>query len=269
MSTAIIEKVQQTLSGFDLKLVSQGAEALVFVTAQHPYLPQDIKPASLCNTDHYIVKYRPRKPYRHEQLDMQITKSRTASEAKLLYKLNTLGVRAPKLIGMDAINGMIWMEFLGFRLENGDFSSLKNWLWYIEKRGQSEAIGVQAKDVMREVGRAIAELHLNDIVHGDLTSSNIVLVKETAGDNEKLGLALIDFGLSSYSALVEDKAVDLYVLERALISTHPQYSELYNEWLLEGYYDLYSTRKKISGWQDVERRLSAVRMRGRKRSMLG
>lgn len=269
MSTAIIEKVQQTLPGFDLKLVSQGAEALVFVTAQHPYLPQDIKPASLCSTDHYIVKYRPRKPYRHEQLDMQITKSRTASEAKLLYKLNTLGVRAPKLIGMDAINGMIWMEFLGFRLENGDFSSLKNWLWYIEKRGQSEAIGVQAKDVMREVGRAIAELHLNDIVHGDLTSSNIVLVKETAGDDEKLGLALIDFGLSSYSALVEDKAVDLYVLERALISTHPQYSELYNEWLLEGYYDLYSARKKINGWQDVERRLSAVRMRGRKRSMLG
>lgn len=268
MSKEIIERVEKILPDFELKLVSQGAEALVFVTEKHPYLPKDIKPAGLTNVNNYIVKYRPRKPYRHEQLDLQITKSRTAGEAKLLYKLDSLNIKAPKLIALDAINGIIWMEFLGFRLPNGDFSSLKNWLWFIEKKGESEAIGQLAKDVMRLVGYAIAELHLNEIVHGDLTSSNIVLVKESETE-EKYSVALIDFGLSSYSNLVEDKAVDIYVLERALVSTHPQFSELYNEWLLEGYHSLYSEKKKINAWRDVERRLAAVRLRGRKRSMLG
>lgn len=266
MSKDIIDKVHSLLPGFEISLVSQGAEALVFVTPKHPYLPSNIQPASLETTKQYIVKYRPRKPYRHEQLDLQITKSRTASEAKLLHKLETLGVRGPKLLALDAPNGIIWMEFLGFRLENNNFSSLKNWLWWIEEKGEAHAIGSQAKDVMREVGCAIAKLHLNDIVHGDLTSSNIVLTKEQDGS---LQLALIDFGLSSYSALVEDKAVDLYVLERALISTHPLYSELYNRWLLEGYHSAYSSAKKTPQWVEVERRLALVRMRGRKRSMLG
>jgi len=32
---------------------------------------------------------------------------------------------------------------------------------------------------------------------------------------------MIDFGLSSNSTMIEDRAVDLYVLERAFISTHP------------------------------------------------
>lgn len=266
MSKEILDKVHTLLPGFEISLVSQGAEALVFVTAKHPYLPSNMTPAKLETTKHYIIKYRPKKPYRHEQLDLQITKSRTASEAKLLHKLETLGVRGPKLLGLDAPNGIIWMEFLGFRLENNNFSSLKNWLWWIEGKGQAEAIGSQAKDVLREVGVAIAKLHMNDIVHGDLTSSNIVLTRK---DNDALQLALIDFGLSSYSALVEDKAVDLYVIERALISTHPLYSQLYNEWLLEGYHSVYSDAKKTSQWVDVERRLALVRMRGRKRSMLG
>ena len=36
----------------------------------------------------------------------------------------------------------------------------------------------------------------------------------------------IDFGLSCTSSLVEDKAVDLYVLERAFLSTHPESDSL-------------------------------------------
>lgn len=266
MSIELVDKVKSLLPGFDLQLISQGAEALVFVTSKHPYLPVNMKPLGLDNNQQYIIKYRPKKPYRHAQLDLQITKSRTASEAKLLNKLDTLAIKAPKLIGIDASNGIIWMEFLGFRLENGDFSSLKNWLWWLEKLGKAEAVGIQAREVMREVGAAIAKLHLNDIVHGDLTSSNIVLTKE--GD-AKLKLSLIDFGLSSYSALVEDRAVDLYVLERALISTHPLYSDLYNEWLLEGYHTVHKEQKRTGQWRDVERRLALVRMRGRKRSQLG
>ncbi|KAG0682295.1 serine/threonine-protein kinase bud32 [Pichia californica] len=268
MSQDILEKVYSILPGFELCMVSQGAEALVFISPQHPYLPKNINPVNLESTEQYIIKYRPRKPYRHEQLDLQITKSRTASEAKLLYKLETLGIRAPKLIAMDAINGIIFMEFLGFKLENNNFSSLKNWLWYIETKGDNDALGIQAQDVMRKVGIAIAKLHLNDIVHGDLTSSNIVLTKDS-DDSLELELALIDFGLSSYSGLAEDKAVDLYVLERALLSTHSLHAEKYGEWLLDGYHSTYSKTKKSQQWIEVERRLKLVRMRGRKRSMLG
>lgn len=38
---------------------------------------------------------------------------------------------------------------------------------------------------------------------------------------------LIDFGLAYTSTLVEDKAVDLYVLERAFSSTHPDAEPLF------------------------------------------
>ena len=50
-------------------------------------------------------------------------------------------------------------------------------------------------------------------MHGDLTTSNAVC---RAADD----VVLIDFGLAGASAQVEDRAVDLYVLERALASTH-------------------------------------------------
>lgn len=275
MSKTIIDGVKQLLPDFDLELTSQGAEALVFVSDKHPYLPTEITPKLIDNTDKYVCKFRPKKPYRHPKLDLQITKSRTASEAKLLSKLETIGIKSPKLIAVDATNGIIWMEFLGYQLQDGSFSNLKNWLWYLEKCDDERlengedvaskaAIGHEVKQVMMNVGKSIAKLHLNEIVHGDLTSSNIVIT----GDNE---IALIDFGLSSYSNLVEDKAVDLYVLEKALVSTHSTFSSHYNDWLLEGYHQEHSShgKKGKAVWQEVDRRVALVRMRGRKRSQLG
>ena len=44
-------------------------------------------------------------------------------------------------------------------------------------------------------------------------------------------LFLIDFGLSSYSHKIEDKAVDLYVLKRALISLHTNSDKLFDLFL--------------------------------------
>jgi TP53 regulating kinase-like protein len=46
---------------------------------------------------------------------------------------------------------------------------------------------------------------------------------------------MIDFGLSYISTLPEDKGVDLYVLERAFLSTHPNSESLV---LLLPFYDL-------------------------------
>ena len=49
---------------------------------------------------------------------------------------------------------------------------------------------------------------------------------------------LIDFGLASQSVSDEDRAVDLYVLERAFGSTHPRAEHLFAE-LLDAYKDTF------------------------------
>ena len=48
-------------------------------------------------------------------------------------------------------------------------------------------------------------------------------------DGENTKLAVIDFGLSFQEGVAEDKGVDLYVLERAFLSTHPNTEKLFAE----------------------------------------
>ncbi|ODV95045.1 hypothetical protein PACTADRAFT_34785 [Pachysolen tannophilus NRRL Y-2460] len=268
MSSEIIAEGEKHLKNIPLEVISQGAEALIFRTSVHPYLPDGISPALFKNSSSYIIKYRPKKKYRHPILDVQITKSRTISEAKFLQRLFQLNIRAPKLISVDAANGIIWMEDIAEKLPNENPSSLKNWLWFLEQKSEQDGSGCSTdlvvEQLMINVGKSVGEIHLNDIVHGDLTSSNILLV---ADDDGVWNPTLIDFGLSSVSALVEDKAVDLYVLERALLSTHPVYSKLYNEWLLKGYEEIYKEGNKAKKCKEVFRRLEDVRLRGRKRNL--
>lgn len=261
MSEEIIAKAQSHLQNIPLTVVSQGAEAVIFITDIHPYCPKGYKSSTL-SSDKYIIKYRPPKPYRHPKLDSSINKSRTISEAKLLNRLFQIGINVPRLISCDASNGIIWMENIGQILPNNEVSSLKNWLWLaeIDKRDLNDDV----KEIMISVGKEVALLHLSDIIHGDLTSSNIILTS----DNFKIP-SLIDFGLSSYSNLSEDKAVDLYVLEKALSSTHPIHSATYNEWLLQGYEEAHKKGKLTKKYVDTIKRLADVKMRGRKRSMLG
>ncbi|TFY82157.1 hypothetical protein EWM64_g1849 [Hericium alpestre] len=123
--------------------------------------------------------------------------------------------------------------------------------------------GVSKDDIMELIGTEIAKMHLVDIVHGDLTTSNMMLRHPSSTKTSKTDLMLIDFGLSYTSTLVEDKAVDLYVLERAFASTHPE-----SEALFASVLKAYQTRMG-SEWKAVGRRLDEVRMRGRKRSMVG
>lgn len=68
------------------------------------------------------------------------------------------------------------------------------------------------------IGKSIGKMHYTDVVHGDLTTSNMMIVEN---ESEIHDIILIDFGLGMTRPVIEDKAVDLYVLERALISTHP------------------------------------------------
>jgi TP53 regulating kinase-like protein len=73
---------------------------------------------------------------------------------------------------------------------------------------------------------------------------------------------VIDFGLSFQSRLLEDRAVDLYVLERALLSTHPHSAKLFAR-ILQSYAAHCALGAKVL------RRLDDVRARGRKRDMVG
>jgi TP53 regulating kinase-like protein len=109
---------------------------------------------------------------------------------------------------------------------------------------------------MEAVGEVLAACHHKDIVHGDLTTSNMMI------DDETKKLTLIDFGLTTSSANPEDKAVDLYVLERAFQSTHPN-----SEPLFLAIMEAYKAKHPDAG--PVVKKLEEVTARGRKRTMLG
>lgn len=255
MTDAILHHVHTIIPNIPLTVVSQGAEALVLSTDVHPYLST---PAPL------VVKFRPSKPYRHPKIDAAITKSRTIGEAKFMAKLARAKIPAPALVLLDAPNGVIWMERVGDHLPDGSVSSLKNYLWYLETKGEN-CVSSDVEALLRATGLIIGKLHMNDMVHGDLTTSNIMLQNEQT--------YLIDFGLSSYSALAEDKAVDLYVMQRAVLSTHSDFAEQYNGWLLDGYKQIlcgeYSSVGGKKKYTEVMKKFDEVSLRGRKRSMLG
>lgn len=257
MTDKVLGDIQKILPGIPLEVISQGAEAVVFSSSKHPYCEAPF----LANKNQYVIKYRPSKKYRHPKIDASITKSRTVGEVKFMTKLAKLGIKSPSVILADFKQGLIWMDYVGSQLPTGEVSSLKNYLWYKEKTDASAYVNEEVEGIFREVGKLIAELHMNDMIHGDLTSSNIIL-------QDKLPY-FIDFGLSSYSGLAEDKAVDLYVLERAIQSTHSDYAENYNKWLLEGYETYCNPKPYKRKHSEIISRLEDVRLRGRKRSMLG
>lgn len=136
------------------KLIQQGAEAKIILTK---------------NPDgNFIIKDRISKSYRHPQLDKQIRKRRTKSEAKLLDKTSKI-INSPK--PTDTKESEIKMPFI-------DGKKLSEHLDKLPLKKQKEIAG--------QVGQTIAKLHKNEIIHGDLTTSNMILVKENSKkENEK------------------------------------------------------------------------------------
>ena len=147
--------------------------------------------------------------------------------------------------------------------------------WLKRRKDQDITEGVddgELLELMTRVGSAVGRLHAVGVVHGDLTTSNLMLRprsregsngdSETAVNTLQGDIVLIDFGLASQSQADEDRAVDLYVLERAFGSTHPRAETLFGAVLSE-------YGKSFKGANVVLRKLEEVRMRGRKRSMIG
>jgi Kae1-associated kinase Bud32 len=202
----------------NLKLIQQGAEAKIF----------------LDKNNNLIIKDRITKSYRIPELDSKIIKQRTKAETKLLTKANLI-INSP-LPKKSREHSKIIMPFIdGEKLS----TSLND--FPLEKQ----------KIIMKKIGESIAKLHKEDIIHGDLTTSNIILK-----DNE---VFFIDFGLGYISKKVEDKAVDLHLLKQALEAKHfMHWKELYKEFQ-ESYSKSYPESKQIY------ERIAAVEKRGRYR----
>ncbi|KIJ67338.1 hypothetical protein HYDPIDRAFT_84105, partial [Hydnomerulius pinastri MD-312] len=189
-----------------------------------------------------LLKYRFNKQYRHPSLDTSLTRQRIAGEARAIMRCLRSGVNVPGIRMVDAAEGVLGIEWI-------DGKSVRALL-----PGGAEG---EEDTLMGLIGVEIAKMHLADVIHGDLTTSNMML-RRTTND-----LVLIDFGLAFHSNLVEDKAVDLYVLERAFASTHPDSEPLFAS-VLASY-----EKGMGKSWTQVKRRLDDVRLRGRKRSMVG
>ena len=106
----------------------------------------------------------------------------------------------------------------------------------------------KAREICAKIGSIAAKLHAHDIVHGDLTTSNMLL----EGDR----IVLIDFSLGARTAEVEDKGVDMHLLEEAFHSAHYKRSELY-ETVKESYIAAYPAGA------EVLRKVKEIEKRGR------
>lgn len=164
-----------------------------------------------------------------------------------------LGIITPTVYFVNMDSSCIYME------EVQDSVTVKDYIKNVQgSRDLAEAIET-LKPLAQAIGNTLGIMHKQNIVHGDLTTSNMLL----QGKPSDCKLYLIDFGLSFFENMSEDKGVDLYVLERALLSTHPNTEELFNK-VLEAY-----CKSNDTGSKEVVAKLEEVRMRGRKRTMVG
>lgn len=196
-----------------MKIIKQAAEAILYLK------------------DNKLVKDRIKKNYRLDEIDEKLRKFRTKREAKLLNKASVINV--PKVFDVDGGNSKIVMEYIKGKL-------LKDYLDKFDKKNRVE--------ICKKIGNEIALLHDNDIVHGDLTTSNMILKDDK--------IYFIDFGLGFVSDKIEDKAVDLHLLKQALESKHYKYFKKCFDSVLEGY-------KKSKNFKSVIERLRKVETRGR------
>lgn len=177
-----------------------------------------------------VTKHRIVKSYRHREIDEKIRKSRTKKEANILKKAKELKISVPELFKQEEFS--LEMEFIdGDRLSE----TLNS---YAEKKQFA---------VLKKIGVEVAKLHMNDIIHGDLTTSNTILKKED--------VYIIDFGLGFISKRIEDKAVDLHLIKQALEAKHFQnYEKLFKKFLESYSKDHREAKQILERFKKVEAR---------------
>lgn len=216
-----------------------------------------------------------------------------------MVRMRREGLKVPGVLGVDCepANGEVGKNGGGgwMMMEWVDGQTAKEVLMGVDQlrksSGRDRALQQDIQHLMGRIGRILGRMHEMGVVHGDLTTSNLMIrpgaqqtngvfnaieggrpsaegtadIEEESRLREKLEhgeVVLIDFGLAAQSIQDEDKAVDLYVLEKAFGSTHPEAEAEFNE-VLKAYGASYR------GAKVVLKRLEDVRLRGRKKSMIG
>jgi TP53 regulating kinase and related kinases len=169
-----------------------------------------------------VSKIRVKKPYRQKSLDNEIRRNRTLREATMLSNAKETGVRTPFIYFVDPVSAEIVMEFI-------------------------EGINVKEKmdeNLALQMGRYAGLLHINNLIHNDLTTSNFINSKNNQ-------LVLLDFGLSFFSERLEDKAVDIRLVKEVFSSSYAsKYDLIFSRFLL-GY-------SSIIGQKDMRATLRIV-----------
>lgn len=194
------------------QIIKKGAEADIFLVDWYK--------------DKAISKLRTSKKYRHKVLDNIIRGRRTIHEANMLHAAKKTGIKTPYIYFLDPKRAEIIME-------------------YIKGKNVKDII---SKEIGNEIGKYVSILHNNNMIHGDLTTSNFII--------DKNNLYLIDFGLSFYSERIEDMATDIRVIKEILSSAHIHIFEETYQNFLDGYseYTNHNFNRILNIVKEIERR---------------
>ena len=191
-----------------MQSIYRGAESLVYLDSYEGH--------------EALIKERIPKLYRIKELDEKLRKERTKKEVKLLTEARKIGVLTPRILHVDEKNYKIIMEKIsGIRV----------------KEFLNTATDNDIKKVCFSIGELVGKLHQNNIIHGDLTTSNMILSGEQ--------IYLIDFSLGDMSGRVEDKGVDLKLFLETLNSTHYTIADKCWDNFLEGYKKEYLNSNQV------------------------
>lgn len=208
------------------EIIRKGAEANLFLGS---WFDEDV-----------IFKQRSPKNYRIEQLDKRIRTKRTLNEARALIRVKEYGINVPHVYEIDTESSTIIMKYIhGEKLKD-----------VLDRLSFEER-----KRIFIKIGQYIAILHIKGHIHGDITTSNVILTKQEQ-------VFLIDFGLHTYSDSIEDKSVDLHLFKRVLISSHGSEQESCFKFFLEGYCSEYG-KYNNSECDSIIKNISIIETRGR------
>ena len=180
-------------------LIKKGAEASLFLGEWHGRK--------------VVMKRRLPKMYRIPELDSMIRGQRTIHEPNIIHRAKEAGVPTPTIFLVDVEDANIVMEFV-------EGKQVKEVLDNVSKE--------ERLNLCVLIGRMIGRLHSNGIIHGDLTTSNMILTPYGK-------VVFVDFGLSERSIEVEPKGVDLHLMKRTLYSTHYRHARQCFEAVMRGY----------------------------------
>jgi Kae1-associated kinase Bud32 len=183
-----------------------------------------------------VYKVRKPLPYRLSVLDDSIRRQRTLREAEMIHQAKKAGVSSPFLYDVDVPGATLVMEYIrGERLRD-----------LVGTLDESET-----DEVFFEFGRDVAKLHSSGMMHGDLTTANVV--------RRDGRIVFIDFGLSVRTTKLEDQAVDMRLIKETLIGAHSDVASS----ALEAIYRGYAAQVGTSRFKSVHRQLQSIERRGR------